>query len=100
MSMEGMRIAVIQRPPVYGSKVESFDGAAAMAVPGVVKVVEVPSAPIPAGMMPLGGVAVAVGASGVILWTDDGTTWTVLPGPSGLTSANTAAWVEIIERST
>jgi isoquinoline 1-oxidoreductase beta subunit len=58
MSMEGMRIAVIQRPPVYGSKVESFDGAAAMAVAGVVKVVEVPSAPIPAGMMPLGGVAV------------------------------------------
>lgn len=58
MAMEGMRIAVIQRPPVYGAKVAKFDGAAAMAVPGVVKVVEVPSAAIPAAMMPLGGVAV------------------------------------------
>lgn len=58
LSMDGMRIAVIQRPPVYGSKVARVDAAAALAVPGVVKVVEVPGAPIPAGMMPLGGVAV------------------------------------------
>ncbi len=58
MAMDGMRIAVIQRPPVYGAKVARFDAAAALAVPGVVKVVEVPAAAIPAGMMPLGGVAV------------------------------------------
>lgn len=58
MSMPGMRMAVIQRPPVYGSKVATFDSAAALAVPGVVKVVEIPAAAIPAGMMPLGGVAV------------------------------------------
>jgi len=58
MSMPGMRIAVIARPPVYGSKVENFDAAAALAVPGVVKVVEVPSSPISSGYKPLGGVAV------------------------------------------
>lgn len=58
MAMDGMRIAVIQRPPVYGSKVAKFDASAAMAVPGVVKVIEVPGADIPAGFKPLGGVAV------------------------------------------
>jgi isoquinoline 1-oxidoreductase subunit beta len=74
MSMDGMRIAVIARPPVYGSKVASFDATAALAVPGVVKVVEVPGAPIPAGMMPLGGVAVIATS-----------TWAAIQGRNALT---------------
>lgn len=56
--MPGMRIAVIARPPVYGSKVKTVDSAAAMQVKGVERVIEVPSAPVPSGMMPLGGVAI------------------------------------------
>ena len=57
-SMPGMKFAVIQRPPVYGSKVASFNAAAALKVKGVLQVIEVPGASIPTGMMPLGGVAV------------------------------------------
>lgn len=56
--LPGMRIAVIQRPPVYGAKVEKFDATAALAVKGVVRVIEVPGAPPPSAFMPLGGVAV------------------------------------------
>ena len=39
----GMLHAVVARPPALGGKVARFDAAAAMAVPGVRKVVEVPS---------------------------------------------------------
>jgi isoquinoline 1-oxidoreductase beta subunit len=56
--MPGMRIAVIQRPPVYGATVAKVDATEALKVKGVLKVVEVPGAPIPSGFMPLGGVAV------------------------------------------
>ena len=58
MTMPGMRIAVIARPPVYGSKVKSVDSVAAAQVPGVERVIQVPTAPVPSGMMPLGGVAI------------------------------------------
>ena len=57
-TMPGMRVAVILRPPVYGAKVATFNAAAALAVPGVEKVIEVPGAPIPSVFMPLGGIAV------------------------------------------
>jgi isoquinoline 1-oxidoreductase beta subunit len=58
LAMPGMKIAVIQRPPVYGAKVASFNAAAALKVKGVEKVIKIPGAAIPAGFMPLGGVAV------------------------------------------
>ncbi len=80
MSMPGMRTAVIQRPPVYGSKVAKFDATEAMKVAGVVKVVEVPGAPIPAGMMPLGGVAVIATS-----------TWAAMEGRKKLTIEWTAS---------
>jgi isoquinoline 1-oxidoreductase beta subunit len=38
----GMLIALLRRPPRFGATVQSFDGAAATAIPGVVKVVQVP----------------------------------------------------------
>ena len=40
--LPGMLVALLKRPPLFGSTVTSIDPAAAMAVPGVVKVVEVP----------------------------------------------------------
>jgi isoquinoline 1-oxidoreductase beta subunit len=40
---EGMLFASIARTPIFGGKVKSYDAAAAMAVPGVVRVVEVPA---------------------------------------------------------
>jgi isoquinoline 1-oxidoreductase beta subunit len=42
MEMPGMLVAVLKRPPRFGGTVKSFDGAAALKVPGVVKVVQVP----------------------------------------------------------
>lgn len=38
---EGMLYAMIQRPPAFGTKVKSFDAAAAKALPGIVDVVQV-----------------------------------------------------------
>jgi isoquinoline 1-oxidoreductase beta subunit len=54
----GMKYAVVARPPALAQPVESFDEAAALAVPGVEKVVTIPVVNIPAKFAPLGGVAV------------------------------------------
>lgn len=43
MGLEGMRTAVIARPPVFGGAAMSFDAEAALAVPGVEAVFAVPS---------------------------------------------------------
>ncbi|HJU38422.1 MAG TPA: molybdopterin cofactor-binding domain-containing protein, partial [Tahibacter sp.] len=56
--LEGMKYAVIARPPVYGGKVKSYDAADAQKVPGVLKIVALDSAAIPSAFKPLGGVAV------------------------------------------
>ena len=53
-----MKYASIERCPVYGGKVSTFDATDALKVPGVVQVVEIPTTPIPSGFYPLGGVAV------------------------------------------
>ncbi|MEO0579235.1 MAG: xanthine dehydrogenase family protein molybdopterin-binding subunit, partial [Pseudomonadota bacterium] len=42
LTRPGMRTAVILRPPKFGASVASYDAAAALAVPGVLEVVEVP----------------------------------------------------------
>jgi len=55
---EDMLYAAIARPPSYGSAVKSFDDSAALKVPGVVKVIEMPTASQPSAFAPLGGVAV------------------------------------------
>jgi len=56
--LPGMLYAVIARPPVYGGKVKSFESAAALKVPGVVRIVEIEGSPAPPEFNPLGGVAV------------------------------------------
>ena len=42
VALPGMLVALLQRPPVFGATVKSFDATPAAAVPGVVKVVQVP----------------------------------------------------------
>lgn len=42
VALPGMLVALLQRPPLFGATVKSFDSAGAAAVPGVVKVVQVP----------------------------------------------------------
>src|SRR3984957_3545595 len=42
VTFPNMLVAVLQRPPLFGATVKSFDSAAAKAVPGVVDVVQVP----------------------------------------------------------
>lgn len=65
----GMLYAMVERPPVYGSKVKSYDDKAALAVKGVTKTVELPLFKQPHLFQQLGGVAV-LGDS----------TWAVLQG--------------------
>ncbi|HYZ21781.1 MAG TPA: molybdopterin cofactor-binding domain-containing protein [Rhodopila sp.] len=56
--LPGMKYASIERPPVYGATLKSYDAKAALAVQGVERVVEIPSTAPPSGFSPLGGVAV------------------------------------------
>jgi isoquinoline 1-oxidoreductase beta subunit len=53
-----MLYAVVARPPVLGGKVIKYDAKQALKVPGVVKIVELKSSPLPADFNPLGGVAI------------------------------------------
>ncbi|MGF1527035.1 MAG: molybdopterin cofactor-binding domain-containing protein [Candidatus Competibacterales bacterium] len=71
VSIPGMRIAVVARPPVFRGRVKSFDASAALEIQGVEQVVEIPPlAPDqPAEFRALGGVAV-IGSN----------TWSVLEG--------------------
>ena len=56
--LDGMLYAVVARPAVFGGKLVHYDAHAALAVPGVVRVLEIPPHPQPAQYYPLGGVAV------------------------------------------
>ena len=55
---DGMKIAVIARPPVWGARIASLDSTEAERVPGVERIVRLPEATPPSGFQPLGGVAV------------------------------------------
>lgn len=55
---EGMLIAVIARPPVWGATIATLDSSETDKVPGVERVVRLPEAIPPSGFRPLGGVAV------------------------------------------
>ena len=43
VAMPGQLVALLKRPPLFGGTVKSFDGNGAMALPGVVKVLQVPA---------------------------------------------------------
>ena len=55
---DGMKVAVVARPPVYGGKVATVDSREAEKVPGVERIVRLPEATPPTGFQMLGGVAV------------------------------------------
>ncbi len=71
VSVPGMKIVVVARPPVYRGKAKSFDAAEALKTQGVERVVEIPplADAMPAQFRALGGIAV-IGAN----------TWSVLEG--------------------
>jgi isoquinoline 1-oxidoreductase beta subunit len=58
VALSGMKYASIERCPVYGGTVKTFDSSGALSVPGVERVVEIKAAPVPSGYLPLGGIAV------------------------------------------
>ena len=58
VSVPGMLIAVIERPPVVGGRVLGFDREAALAVPGVRHVIQMPEPQKPYVFQSWGGVAV------------------------------------------
>jgi isoquinoline 1-oxidoreductase subunit beta len=56
--MPGMVYASIERPPVFGGKLKSFDDAESRKVRGVSKTLTIPPFKQPYGFQPLGGIAV------------------------------------------
>lgn len=56
--LDGMLFASVEHSPVTGGSIRSFSADAARQVPGVVDVLEIPTAPFPAGHNALGGIAV------------------------------------------
>jgi isoquinoline 1-oxidoreductase beta subunit len=58
VSLPGMKVAVIARPPVWGDTLLTVDDSLALKVPGVERVVRIPETPLPGAFLPLGGVAV------------------------------------------
>jgi isoquinoline 1-oxidoreductase beta subunit len=78
--LPGLKHAVIARPPVMGGKLASYDGTAAMTVPGVEKIVVIEGTPPPSKFQPIGGVAVIArntwaalqGRDALVIKWDDG----------------------------
>src|SRR5438067_1559814 len=56
--LPGMLVAVIARPPVVGGRVARHDPKPALAIPGVKRLVEIPTPKPPYGFQPWGGIAV------------------------------------------
>jgi isoquinoline 1-oxidoreductase subunit beta len=56
--VDGMVYASIERPPVFGGKIKSYDDKEALRVPGVHQTVVIPPFDPPCAMQALGGVAV------------------------------------------
>lgn len=56
--VEGVKVAVIERSPAMGAVPTSVDDSAALAVPGVLQVVQIPVTPMGSVFQPKGGVAV------------------------------------------
>jgi isoquinoline 1-oxidoreductase beta subunit len=73
VTLPELRIAVIARPLVVGGKVLRYDAEAAMAIPGVERVIEMPAPKRPWAFQPWGGVAVVATS-----------TWAALKGRAAL----------------
>ena len=58
VNLDGMKYAVIARPPVVGGTIRSFNASETLKVPGVERVVQIEGSMPPAKFAPLGGLAV------------------------------------------
>lgn len=88
-AIDGMRIAVIARPPVWGATLAAADTSEAERVPGVEKVITLDTAPAHAGFRPLGGVAVVARNTWAALQGRQKLKLTWTPGPNGTYSSDT-----------
>ena len=59
----GMKYAVVARPPVVGGRVKAFDDKAALEVPGVERIIEIPTQDPRVKYTPLGGIAVVANST-------------------------------------
>ncbi|HWP15270.1 MAG TPA: molybdopterin cofactor-binding domain-containing protein [Xanthobacteraceae bacterium] len=92
---DGMKYAVVARPPVVGGKVVSFDATETMKVPGVEKVVQLDGTPAPAKFNPLGGVAVVAKNTWAALKGREALKITWEDGPNG--SYESKAYKAVLE---
>ena len=83
VTLPGMKVATIARPPVWGGKVVSVDDGEARKVPGVERIVRIPETPIPGAFFPLGGVAVIAKNTWAALRGRDALKITWDAGPNG-----------------
>ena len=95
--LEGMRTAVVARPPVVGGKVRSYDDSAARAVPGVEAVIELEGRALPGKFAPLGGVAVVATNTWAAIRGREALTIEWEDGPHG--SYDTAAYRKEMEET-
>lgn len=80
---EGMRFAVVARPPVYGGQIATLDSSEAEKVPGVERIVRLPKAEIPTAFNAVGGVAVVAKNTWAALQARSKLKITWADGPNG-----------------
>lgn len=97
VTLPGMKVAVIARPPVVGGAVKSVDDSAARAVPGVEAVIPLPAPSAPFYFMPLGGVAVVATNTWAALQGRDALKIAWEAGPNG--SYDSAAFTAAMARA-
>jgi isoquinoline 1-oxidoreductase beta subunit len=83
VTLPGMKVAAIARPPVWGGKVLSVDDGKARKVPGVERIVRMPETAVPGAFFPLGGVAVIAKNTWAALRGRDALKITWDAGPNG-----------------
>jgi isoquinoline 1-oxidoreductase subunit beta len=93
--LPGMKYAVVARPPVLGGKLASYDGSAALKVPGVEKLVVIEGTPPPAKFQPMGGVAVIAANTWAAIKGRDALKLSWQDGPHG--SYDSAAYKAALE---
>ena len=97
VKLPGLKFAVVARSPVVGGKVASYDAAATMKVPGVVKVVAIDGTPAPAAFAPKAGIAVIANNTWAALKGRDALKIVWDDGPNG--SFNSVAYKAMLEEN-
>jgi isoquinoline 1-oxidoreductase beta subunit len=97
VKLPGLKFAVVARSPVVGGKVASYDAAATMKVPGVVKVVAIDGTPAPAAFAPKAGIAVIANNTWAALKGRDALKIVWDDGPNG--SFDSVAYKAMLEEN-